>query len=143
MLHTFIRVPALRCAGLLAGFLLLGNAHAGEQWEIVSSTQAPDGRQIPLTQTKCVPADTMNPSTLLEGLGSCTFDQKNTSGASMTFSMHCKTPGMPADLDSMKIAGDATLGAGAFDMRYVITAGAGFRMEGTAKARKLGMCTEQ
>ena len=57
--------------------------------------------------------------------------------------------GMPAELDSMKVAGDAKLVADKFEMHYTITVGGNqkqpggdFRMTGEVKAHKVGLCNE-
>lgn len=62
--------------------------------------------------------------------------------------MTCKTPGMAADLESMKVAGDARLNGDRFDMRYTITMGGNpppggdFKMAGSLEAHKVGPCSE-
>lgn len=131
---------AMRSIVLASCAFVTSNAFAGDLWEITSNSLAPDGQNIPFTQTKCLANNAMSPSAVLNGLGDCSFDQKSGTETAMTFSMSCKIPGMPADTPAMKVTGDATMGANALDMRYVITAGAGFKMTGTAKARKVGTC---
>lgn len=124
---------------------------AGDLWEITSSSVAPDGSTIPFTQKQCVPNNGMDPSAMLAGLGTCTMNQKSGNASAMTFAMTCKTPGMPAGLDGMKVTGDAKMSGDRFDMRYAISlvgaatqqAGGDFKMNGSAQARKVGSCTER
>ena len=138
------KLPTAVRLGLGSCIALALPAFAGDLWEITSASLSPDGQTIPLSQTRCLPANAMNPSALLDSMGSCSFDQKSGTATSMTFSMTCKTPGMAADPGAMKVTGDATMSANAFDMRYTITAGsAGFKMTGSAQARKVGACSEQ
>lgn len=124
-------------------------AIAGDLWEITSTTAGPDGSPLAYTDQKCLPKDGMNASGMLNGMGDCTFDKKSGDAAAMTFAMTCKLPGMPAELSSMKVSGDAKLDGDKFDMRYVVTPGAGpsagedFTMSGSAAARKIGTCTER
>ncbi len=131
-------------------FLLLAAiaapAMAGDLWEISSTSAGPDGAPLTYTDKKCLPKDGMNASQLLDGMGACTFDQKSGDATAMTFSMTCQMPGMPAELASMKVAGDAKLSGDTFDMRYTVTPGASrspggdFRMTGNATARRVGQC---
>ena len=65
----------------------------------------------------------------------------------MKFTMSCKTQGMPAELASMNVSGDASLDGNLFNMNYVITvnvnqgsAGGNFKMNGKAEAHKVGQC---
>ncbi len=134
----------------LALLLASSFAHAGDLWEITSSSMGPDGKPMPYTTSQCLPSNAMDPATALGGMGSCTFDQKTGTPSAVTFSMTCKTPGMPADLGSMRVTGDATLSGNSFDMRYVITTGpqatgpgSDFKMSGTAHAQKKGPCNAQ
>lgn len=122
-------------------------AFAGDLWEITSTSAGPDGSPLTYTEKKCFPKDGMNPSQMLNGLGNCTFDKKSGDAAAMSFTMTCKTPGMPPELSSMKVSGDARLNGDKFDMRYAITVGGNqampggdFKMTGTAQARKVGQC---
>ena len=87
---------------------------------------------------------------MLGGLGNCSFDQKNGNASAMTFAMTCKAQGMPAELESMKVAGDARLNGDKFDMRYTITVGGNqtlpgndFKMNGNLEAHKVGQCKER
>jgi len=133
-------------------FLLLAAtcAHAGDLWEITSTSVGPDGTPLPFKDTRCLPSNAMDPSAVLGNMGNCTFDQKSGSASNLTFSMVCTTPGMPASLGSMKIVGDARMSGDNFDMRYTITPGPqatgeglDFKMTGSAQARKKGTCTER
>ena len=124
--------------------------YAGDLWEINSSSIGPDGKPQPFMQKSCFPKDDIDPAKVLGGLGSCSFDQKSGDASAMTFILTCKTPGMSAELGSMKVTGDAKLNGDKFDMRYTITvggnhalAGGDFKMEGSAHARKIGQCKEQ
>ncbi len=142
-----MNLPVLTCICMLSFAPL---AHAGDLWEITSTSMGPDGKPMPYSTTQCLPANGMDPSAVLGGMGSCTFDQKNASGSTVTFSMTCKTPGMPAELGSMRVTGEATLNGGSFDMRYAIStgpqatgAGSDFKMNGTAHAQKKGTCNAQ
>ncbi len=135
------------CLGLL---LASSWVHAGDLWEITSSSMGPDGKPMPYTTTQCLPSNAMDPATALGGMGSCTFDQKSGTASAVTFAMTCKTPGMPADLGSMRVTGDASLSGNNFDMHYVITTGpqatgpgSDFKMSGTAHAVKKGPCNTQ
>jgi len=142
--------PCARFASIAALFVAAASAHAGDMWEITSVSIGPDGTSIPYTHNQCLPANAMDPSVLMGGMGTCTFDQKSGNDAALVFSMTCKTPGMPAQLGSMRVTGDAKMVGGAFDMRYVITAGpqatglgSDFKMSGSAHARKTGACNAQ
>ena len=135
---------------LIASAVISCPAWAGDLWEVVSSSQAPDGSRIPFTEKICFPKDGVDPAKMLGSLGSCSFDQKTGSSAAMSFVMTCRTPGMPANLDSMKVAGDARLQGDRFDMRYSITIGGNqaipggdFKMTGSVDARKVGTCNER
>jgi hypothetical protein len=123
---------------------------AGDLWEINSTSIGPDGTPQPYTQKSCFPKDSLDPSKVLEGIGNCIFDQKSGNPSAMTFIMTCKTTGMPADLASMKVSGDARLNGDKFDMRYTIAAegtqalpGSNFKMNGSAEAHKIGQCDER
>ena len=140
-------VSLVSFAGMLA---IASHAQAGDLWEITSSSMGPDGKPMPYSTTQCLPANAMDPAAVLGGMGSCTFDQKSGTASAVTFSMTCKTPGMPAELGSMKVTGDANMSGSSFDMRYVITAGpqatgigSDFKMNGTAHAQKKGTCNAQ
>lgn len=136
----------MRKTTLLLLCALTPPAFAGDLWEITSTSAGPDGAPLAYTDRKCLPKDGMNASQLLDGLGNCTFDQKSGGPAAMTFSMTCKVAGMPANLSSMKVSGDASLTGDRFDMRYTMTPGtsppsaADFKMTGSATARKVGQC---
>ena len=133
---------------LLLLVIMAAPAIAGDLWEVVSTSVGPDGKPQPHTQSICFPNGGMDPSQMLGGLGNCTFDQKNGDASAMTFSMTCKTPGMAADLESMKVAGDARLNGDRFDMRCTITMGGtqppvgDFKMTGSLEAHKVGPCSE-
>ncbi len=123
---------------------------AGDLWEIASTSAGPDGSPISNTQMKCLPKDEADARRMLDELGSCTFDQKDGTASAMTFAMTCKVQGMPADLGSMKVAGDAKLNGDKFDMRYTITVGGNqslrggdFKMTGSLEAHKVGQCSER
>lgn len=135
---------------LLLSAVIAGPALAGDLWEVVSTSVGPDGKPQPYTQKNCFPKGGMDPSQMLDGLGNCTFDQKSGNASAMTFSMTCKTPGMPVDLESMKVTGDARLTGDNFDMRYTLTVGGNqampggdFKMSGNLEAHKVGQCTER
>lgn len=136
----------MRNVGLLLAGIMSFPAFAGDLWEVTSTSVSPDGTSIPYTQSICFPKDSVDPAQMLGGLGNCTFDQKSGNTSAMTFTMTCKTQGMPSDLAAMKVAGDASLSGDRFDMRYVITVGGnqgsegGFKMSGKAEARKVGQC---
>lgn len=134
-------------------FVLLafaGHCNAGDLWEFKSISLGPEGKPVPYTQNSCLPAGgAMNPAQVLGNLGSCAFDRKTGNASAMSFDLTCKTPGMPADLGSMKVTGDARLNGDRFDMNYTITvggnqgaAGGGFKMTGSAEGRKIGRCNE-
>lgn len=130
--------------------LLSNSVFAGDLWEINSTSVGPDGSPQPLAQQICFPTGGVDPSKMLGGLGSCTMDQKNGNTSAMTFAMTCKIPGMSADLDSMKVAGEAKLKGDKFDMRYTISVGGDqklpggdFKMNGDLAAHKVGSCTER
>jgi hypothetical protein len=123
---------------------------AGDLWEVTSTSVGPDGKPASYTQKNCFPKNSVDPSQMLGGLGNCIFDQKSGNVSAMTFSMTCKTSGMPAELASMKVTGDASLNGNRFDMRYIITVsgnqdapGGDFKMSGNAEARKVGQCDER
>ena len=135
---------------LLLLILMVGPAVAGDLWKIVSTSFGLDGKPLPYTQQNCFPKDAVDPSQILGGLGSCTFDQKSGSASSMTFALTCRTPGMPAEVGSMKVTGDARLNGDSFDMRYAMTVGGNqtlpdgnFRMSGSVQAHKIGHCSER
>lgn len=121
--------------------------YAGDLWEINSTSAGPDGNPLAYTEKKCFPKDGMNPAQMLTDLGNCTFNQKSGDASALTFSMTCKMQGMPAEMESMKVNGDARLNGDKFNMRYTITMvggkaapGADFKMTGKAEARKVGQC---
>jgi Protein of unknown function (DUF3617) len=135
-------------------FLLLAfmaaPVYAGDLWEIVSTVVGPDGSPVSDTQTKCLPKDSVDASKMLDQLGGCTFDQRSGNASAMTFAMTCRIQGMPANLGSFKVAGDAKLNGDKFDMRYTITlggdpslGGADFKMAGTMNAHNVGQCSER
>ena len=134
----------------LLSALITFPALAGDLWEVTSTSVGPDGKPMGYTQKHCFPKDGMDPSLLLSKLGSCTFDQENGDVSAMTFSMTCKTPGMPAELEPVKVSGEARLNGDRFDMRYAIAVGGNrglpggdFKMRGNAEARKIGQCDER
>jgi len=140
----------MRCIAVLLLAFMTTPVWAGDLWEIVSTSTGPDGSLMPNTQTKCLPKDAADATRMLDELGSCTFDQKDGTDSAMTFAMTCKIQGMPADLGSMKVAGDAKLNGDKFDMRYTITVGGNqslrggdFKMTGSLEAHKVGQCTER
>lgn len=116
---------------------------AGDLWEVVSTSAGLDGKPLPFTQRVCFPYGGMDPSQLLGGAGSCTFDQKSGNASAMTFTMNCKTAGMPADLEAIKVTGDARLTSDKFDMRYTLMIGRSFNMPGSLEAHKVGQCSER
>jgi len=131
---------------LIASFIVLP-VFAGELWEITSTSIAPNGTPISFTQNHCFPNEGINPAEILEGLGNCTFDQKNGTPSTMTFIMTCKTAGMPAEVAAIKVIGDANLSGNKFIMNYVISvgddpsvSGGNFKMNGKAEANKSGHC---
>jgi hypothetical protein len=131
---------------LVAG-LIAFPAYAADLWEVTSTSVGPDGTPMPYTQQQCFPEGGIDPAQILGGIGDCTFDQKNGNASAMTFTLTCKTAGMPAELASMKVAGDASLSGNSFNMNYVITisaapgaTGGDFKMSGKAQARKIGQC---
>jgi hypothetical protein len=134
----------------LASLALAGHCCAGELWEVKSTSVGPEGKPVPYTQKSCLPSGgAMDPAQVLGNLGSCVFDRKSGNASAMSFDLTCKTPGMPADLGSMKVAGDARLNGDRFDMNYTVTvggnkggAGGDFRMTGSAEGRKIGQCNE-
>jgi len=136
------------CLLLLA--VIAGPVFAGDLWEVISTSVGPDGSPQPYTQKICFPKGGVDPSQMLGGLGNCSFDQKSGNASAMTFAMTCKTQGMPAELESMKVAGDARLNGDKFDMRYTITVGGNqtlpggdFKMNGNLEAHKVGQCKER
>jgi hypothetical protein len=144
------RVQVMNKISLLLFILLANPAFAGDLWEVNSTSVGPDGSAQPFTQKTCFPTGGADPSKMLEGLGSCTMDQKNGDASAMTFAMTCKIPGMPADLASMKVTGEAKLMGNNFAMRYTISlggdqklSGGDFKMNGDLEARKVGSCTER
>lgn len=130
--------------------LIAGPVFAGELWDVVSTSQGPDGSPHPYSQKICFPKGNVDPAQMLGGAESCAFDQKSGDATAMKFIMTCKVQGMPAELASIKVAGDARLNGDNFDMRYVITMasneigpGAGnFGMNGNLQARRIGQCDE-
>ncbi len=125
-------------------------ARAGELWEIESTSTGPDGTPITHSQRNCFPNGSVDPATIMGEMGSCTFDQKNGDASALTFALTCTVPGMPAGTGAMKVSGDAQLNGDEFNMRYTITpggspsaAGGDFKMSGSAKARKIGACSER
>lgn len=125
-------------------------ASAGELWEIESTSTGPDGTPQTQTQKNCFPAGAVDPATMMGDMGSCTFDQKSGDASAMTFALTCTLPGMPAGTGAMKVSGDAQLNGNDFAMRYTITPagnssapGGDFRMTGSAKAHKVGTCSER
>ncbi len=137
----------MRCIAVLLLAFMATPVCANDLWEIVSKSVGPDGSPISDTQRKCLPKNEADATRMLDELGNCTFDQKDGTAAAMTFAMTCKIQGMPAGLDSMKVAGDAKLNGDTFDMRYTITVGgsqllrgADFKMTGSLEAHKVGEC---
>jgi hypothetical protein len=123
---------------------------AGDLWEIVSTSVAPDGSPMSDTQRKCLPKDDVDATRMLGDLGNCTFDQKDGNASAMTFALTCRIQGMPANMGSFKVAGDAKLNGDKFDMRYAITLGgdpampgADLKMSGHMDAHKVGQCSER
>jgi hypothetical protein len=136
-----------RLAPLLG--MVAGIACAGDRWEVTATAVAPDGTSQRHTELQCLPAGVIDPLQLLGGTGNCVFDRKSGSATALHFALTCKTPGLPPELASMKVVGDAHLAGDRFDMRYAVTAGdssvaagADFSMNGTAEGRRLGDCTE-
>jgi len=134
---------------LLLSAFMAGPVLAGDLWELASKSVGPDGTPVTFTQRQCLPKDGIDPSQVLDGVGNCVFDRKSGNASAMTFSMTCKTAGMPAELASVKVAGDARLNGDRFDMRYTITLGGeqsspggSFKMTGSLEARRLGPCNE-
>lgn len=124
--------------------------YAGDLWEIVSTTAGPDGSPLSDTQRKCFPKDGADATHMLGDLGNCTFDQKDGNASAMTFAMTCRIQGMPANMGSFKVAGDAKLNSDKFDMRYTLTLGgdpampgADLKMSGRMDAHKVGQCSER
>jgi len=146
----FLQGQVMKKLSYLILMLLANPVFAGDLWEINSKSVGPDGNPQPFTQKICLPSGAADPSNMLGGLGSCTMDQKNGDASAMTFAMTCKIPGMPADLASMKVTGDAKLMGNKFDMRYTISLGGDqkqpggdFKMNGDLEALKVGTCTER
>lgn len=137
----------MRRIAVLLLTLMAAPVYAGDLWEVVSTSTGPDGSPLSATQTKCLPKDAVDATKMLDELGSCTVDQKNGNASAMTFAMTCKIQGMPADMGSFNVAGDAKLNGNKFDMRYTITVGgnqrgADFKMTGNLEAHKVGQCSE-
>ena len=137
-----------RIAVLLLAFMA-APVYAGDLWEIVSTSVGPDGSPVSDTHRKCLPKDAIDATKMLDDLGNCTFDQKNGNASAITFAMTCRIPGMPANMGSFKVAGDAKLSGDRFDMRYAITLGgdqsmpgADMRLSGRMDAHKVGQCSE-
>ena len=140
----------MRSMSLFLVCILSFHVFAGDLWEITSTSIAPDGTPIPYTQNLCFPQNSIDPAEILDGLGTCTFDQKNGTPTAMTFIMTCKTAGMPAEVGAIKVTGDANLGGNKFTMNYVISigenqsaSGDNFKMNGKAEASKLGHCDDR
>lgn len=138
-----------RTAVLLLAFMT-APVYAGDLWEIVSTAVGPDGSPLSDTQRKCLPKDAADATKMLDELGSCTFDQKNGNAAAMTFAMTCRIQGMPANMGSFKVAGDAKLNGDKFEMRYTVTLGgdqptpgADLKLTGSMNAHKVGQCSER
>jgi hypothetical protein len=138
-----------RIAVLLLAFMS-APVYAGDLWEIVSTTAGPDGSPMSDTQRKCLPKDGADATRMLGDLGNCTFDQKDGNASAMTFAMTCRIQGMPANMGSFKVAGDAKLNSDKFDMRYTLTLGgdpaipgADLKMSGRMDAHKVGQCNER
>ncbi len=120
---------------------------AGDLWEVTSTSVSPDGTSDPATQSICFANGMLDPAQVLGGLGNCTFEHKSGTLSAMTFSMTCRTPGMPQDLLAMNVTGDASLNGNNFNMHYVITLKStqhateeNFKMNGSAQAKKTGTC---
>jgi hypothetical protein len=150
--NTFFKPKGLvmKNISLFLSALIAFPVFAGDLWEVTSTSVGPDGNPVPFKQKNCFPKDNVDPSQMLGGLGNCAFDQKSGNASAMTFSMTCKTPGMPTELESMRVTGDASLNGNRFDMRYIITVsgkqgspGGDFKMSGSAEARKVGQCDER
>jgi hypothetical protein len=131
---------------ILAGIMSFP-VFAGDLWEVASTSVSPDGTFLPYTQNICFPNGSVDPAQILGGLGNCTQVQENGNASAMKFTMSCKTQGMPAELASMNVSGDASLDGNLFNMNYVITvnvnqgsAGGNFKMNGKAEAHKVGQC---
>ena len=131
------------------GFFMVGimsfPVFAGDLWEVTSTSSGSDGTPIPYTQSICFPDGIVDPAQILNGIGNCTFGQKNGNTSAMTFTMTCKSTGMPDELAN--VTGDASLNGNQFNMNYVITmtanqgsAGGDFKMSGKASAHKVGQC---
>jgi hypothetical protein len=130
-------------------FITSSTAFAGDLWEVSSTSFSLDGTSAPYTQRSCFPKDGLDLAKILGGLGNCTIVQKSGNSSAMTFSMTCKTQGIPAELASMNVTGDSSLNGSSFNMHYVITVNfaqgakvGDFKMSGTAEAHKLGQCDE-
>lgn len=137
----------LICALAMAAFSTAATAATGDLWEFTSSSSDPDGKAIPHAERKCLPVDGVDPSKLLENMGSCTYDHKSGHVSDLKFAMTCRAPGVPASLGAMKVVGDAKLNGARFDMRYTITVGGDssqpgddFKMTGNLEGRKVGSC---
>jgi hypothetical protein len=116
---------------------------AGDLWEVASTSAGLDGKPLPFNQRICFPSGGMDSSLVLGGAGNCTFDHKSGDASAMTFAMTCKTPGMPADVEAIKVTGDARLSGKKFDMRYTMAIGKSFSMKGSVDAHKVGQCSER
>jgi hypothetical protein len=140
----------MRCIAVLLLAFMSAPVCAGDLWEVVSTSVGPDGSSVPNIQKSCLPKNAADPAQMLNDLGNCTFDERSGTASALTFVMTCKLPGMPADMGSMKVAGDAKLSSDKFDMRYTIEVGgdknlpgSDFKMVGSLEAHKVGPCSER
>jgi hypothetical protein len=131
---------------LLAGIMSVPS-FAGDLWETTSISVSTDGTTVPYSRIICFPKGSVDPAQMLGGIGNCATVQKSGKASAMTFTMTCKTAGMPPEMAGMKVIGDASLNDDMFDMRFLIPAsvnqgseGEDFKMSGTAEAHKIGHC---
>jgi len=128
---------------LLLSAFFAAHAYAGDFWEVASTSVGLDGKSLPYSQQICLPNGDVDPSQLLGGGANCAFDQKSGNASAMAFSMNCEVPGMPAELGSIKVTGDAKLSGDRFDMRYNMSVGESYNMTSSMEGHKIGQCSEQ
>jgi hypothetical protein len=137
----------MKCLCLVLAGIFSLPVFAGDLWQVNSTSAGPDGTPLPFEQKLCFPKDGIDPAQILGSLGNCTFDRKQGNASAMTFSLSCKTAGMPAELAVIKVDGDASLSGNKFSMKYVIIVNANqgspadaFKMSGKTEAVKVGVC---
>ena len=125
-------------------------ALAGDLWELTSTSTSPGVPAQTHSETQCLPADGMDPARLMPEMELCKYLQKSGTTAALRFVLDCQLPGMPAEIASIRVSGDAHLVGSHFDMRYDIrmtdasgAAASDFSMSGSLDGRKAGTCSSR